>query len=137
MDLALMLRYAHDGFRWIVLLAAAVALIINLIALFTRRSAGDKLVKNGMRFWTISMDIQWLLGLLVILTSFIIPLGFSNTPGVMWEHAIGNTIAVAVAHAYMAFRKRSDRAQIIGNLATILIALLLIVATIARVGGWS
>lgn len=137
MDFNVILRSAHDGFRWIVLIAAAVALIVNLMALFTRRPAGDKLVKNAMRFWTISMDIQWLLGLLVILFVWIIPLGFSDTPSMYWQHAIGNTIAVAVAHAYMAFRKRPDRTQIIGNLITIVIALLILIATIAQVGGWS
>ena len=137
MDFAQLLRYAHDGFRWIVLIAAVVALLINLFALFTSRPSDDKLVKNGMRFWTISMDIQWLLGLLVIIFGWIIPFGFGGTPRMFWEHAIGNTLAVAVAHSYMAFRKRGGRTPLVGNLVTIVIALVILIATIALVGGWS
>lgn len=137
MDFNLLLRYAHDGFRWIVLIAAVVALLINLYAFFTRRASDDKLVKNGMRFWTISMDIQWLLGLLLIIFAWIIPFGFGGTPRFVWEHAVGNTIAVAVAHAYMAFRKRPGRTPLVGNIATILIAVAILVITIGLVAGWS
>jgi hypothetical protein len=37
----------------------------------------------------------------------------------------------------MAFRKRPGRTPLVGNLITILIALVILFATIALVGGWS
>jgi hypothetical protein len=137
-DITAILDGAHSGFRWIVLIAAAVALIINLVALFQQRAGDDKLVKNGMRFWTISLDIQWLLGLLLIIVQWIAVVGFGNTPAYVWEHAIGNTLAVVVAHSYMAFRKRPGRTPIVGNLITIVIALVILILTITLIpGGWS
>lgn len=129
---------AHSGFRWIVLIAAVVALIINLMAFFQNRASDDKLVKNGMRFWTISMDIQWLLGILLIIVQWIAVVGFGNTPAFIWEHAVGNTIAVVVAHSYMAFRKRPGRGPIVGNLITIIVALIILILTISLIpGGWA
>jgi hypothetical protein len=137
-DFTSILTGAHSGFRWIVLIAAVVALVINLMAFFQNRASDDKLVKNGMRFWTISMDIQWLLGLLLIIVQWIAVVGFGNTPAYVWEHAIGNTLAVAVAHSYMAFRKRPGRGPIVGNLITIIIALVILFVTISLIpGGWS
>ena len=137
MDITQILRYAHDGFRWVVLIAALVALAINIYAFFAHRASDGKAVKNSMRFWTISMDIQWLLGLLLIIFQYVRFLGIANTPATAWEHAIGNTLAVAVAHAYMAFRKRPGRTPLVGNIATILIALVILVASVAVVAGWS
>lgn len=120
----------HSGFRWIVVIAAVLALVINLYALFTKRAADDKLVKNGMRFWTISLDIQWLIGIILILV-----LGLFTRPEL--EHAFANTLAVVVAHSAVAFRKRSDQSRLIANLATIAIALLIVIVAVSVVNGWS
>lgn len=120
----------HSVLRWVVLAFAVLALVVNVLALVQKRSAGDPLVKNGMRLWTILLDVQWLVGLILLLV-----MGVFGRP--QMEHAVANTIAVAVAHSAVAFRKKSDQTRLIANLATIVLALLIIVAAVAAVGGWS
>lgn len=124
------LFYAHSGLRWLVVVAALLALLVNLYTLLSRRIADDGLVRDTMRLWTISLDVQWLLGLILILV-----MGVFTRPQL--EHAFANTLAVVVAHAYMAFRKRPNQTRLIANAATIGIALLIIVIAVATVGGWS
>lgn len=120
----------HSGVRWIVIVAAVVALVINVYALVSKRPADDRLVKNGMRFWTISMDVQWLIGIILLLV-----LGIFQRPQI--EHAVANTLAVVVAHSAVALRKRPSQTRLIGNIATIVIALLIIIYAVSTVGGWS
>ncbi len=132
MNLTDILLYAHSGVRWLVVAVALLALLVNLYALARRSSAKDQdgLVRDTMRLWTVSLDIQWLLGLVLILA-----MGVFTRPQL--EHAFANTLAVAVAHAYMAFRKRPNQTRLIANAATIVIAILIIVVAVAMIGGWS
>ncbi|MBL8145224.1 MAG: hypothetical protein JNL34_02465 [Anaerolineae bacterium] len=120
----------HSVLRWVVLAFAILALVINVLALVQKRDAGDPLVKNGMRLWTILLDVQWLVGLLLLLV-----MGVFGRPQL--EHAFANTLAVVVAHSAVAFRKKSDQTRLIANIATIVLALLIIIVAVAAVGGWS
>lgn len=118
----------HSGVRWIVLFAAVVALLINLHALFSKRSASDSLVKNGMRVWTISLDVQWLIGIILLLLIGV----FTR---VQLEHAFANTLAVVIAHSAVAFRNRPNQTRLLANIATIFLSVALIIIAIALIGG--
>jgi len=120
----------HSVLRWVVLAFAVLALVVNVLALVQKRGANDPRVKNGMRLWTILLDVQWLVGLLLLLV-----MGVFGRPQI--EHAVANTIAVVVAHSAVAFRKKSDQTRLIANLVTIVLALLIIFVAVAAVGGWS
>jgi hypothetical protein len=120
----------HSGLRWIVLLLAIVALVMNIYALVSKRSPDDNLVKTSMRVWTISLDVQWLVGIILLLVMGL----FGRT---QIEHAVANTLALIVAHSAVAFRKRPAQTRLIANIATIVIALVIIVVAVALVGGWA
>lgn len=116
----------HSGVRWIVLFAAVIALLLNLFALVNKQSASSSLVKNGMRFWTISLDVQWLIGIVLILL-----IGVFTRPQL--EHTVANTLAVVVAHSAVAFRKRPNQTRLFANIASIFLSVALIIIAIALI----
>jgi hypothetical protein len=107
----------HSYLRWLVLIAALVAIARALGGLTKRRSwaAADD---TAVRWFTTTLDIQMLVGLIILfLSPFTIP-AWSNlgatmrdapTRFLMVEHQVGMVIAVALAHIGRArIRKTAD-----------------------------
>jgi hypothetical protein len=101
-----MLLSLHGIFRWIVLVAAAAAVIVAAVGLIKQRAFKPL----GRRFSSIFvglLDLQFLLGILLFLTSPIVKSAFSNFKAAMKtqelrfftvEHTLMMVIAVAIAH---------------------------------------
>lgn len=123
--------YLHSGVRWIVMLAAVVALIYMIFGLVTRR-AYDRNASLLMVIFVRSIEIQWLVGL-VLLILYAIALG-SFLPA-WWGHLILMTIAVVVAHMFMGFKRRPDSARYVVGIVAIVATLVLVILGVMALGG--
>ena len=121
------LFHAHSGLRFLVLLAAVVALVVQAMGVFGRRPY-DRPSRLSMAAFTGLLDLQVLLGIaLVALGCFYGPL---------MGHLMMMLLAAAAAHGCSVFaRKQADgrRAHTVA-LAGVVLALLLIVAGIGAIG---
>lgn len=128
-----MLFYAHSGIRWIVILAAIVAIGYFVFGLLTKR-AYDRPAGLLLTVFVRSMEIQWLLGLIVLVVQ-----GLDNATPAKWTHLGIMTVALVIAHAYMAFRKRPDNVRYVGGLGVIAVTLVAVVIGVSSLGGnrWS
>ena len=128
-----LLRGAHSGVRWMVVLASLAALIWLVYSLVTSR-AYDRVTQRIMTTFSSLVGLQWLIGLI-----FLIALGTSTGFGVRlyWEHAVIMTLVLVAAHVHMMLKRRPDRARLIGGLVSLVVALALVYVGVARVGGWS
>ena len=107
----------HNLMRWVVLILAIVAIVRVFMGWFQNRAWTDRDRKIGT-YYTIALDIQFLLGL--ILYIFLSPLTrafFSNLSAGManpdarffgFEHVFYMFIAIALAHMGTAFARRAD-----------------------------
>lgn len=93
------LQTIHGHTRWLVVLAVVVAALYMLYGGATRRSY-DMLAYRIMLGFSTIIGIQWILGLL----TFLLYTGLEG--GYRWEHAITNTIALAVAHAHFSMKRK-------------------------------
>lgn len=127
------LRSAHSGVRWLVVLASLVALIWLIYSLVTSR-AYDRTTQRIMTIFSSLIGLQWLIGVV-----FLIVLGASTTFAVptRWEHAVIMTLVLVAAHVHMMLKRRPDRVRLIGGLVSIVVALALVYVGVARVGGWA
>lgn len=95
MDFNLILTILHSAWRWVLVAVAIIALIVFLIEWLQGREfsfSGRRL----MRLFTISVDIQVLLGLLLMLWGGLVTaIGF---PMFRIEHAVTMIVAAIVAH---------------------------------------
>jgi hypothetical protein len=121
------LFHAHSGLRFLVLLAAVVALVVQAMGLFGRRPY-DRPSRLSMAAFTGLLDLQVLLGIaLVALGCFYGPL---------MGHLMMMLLAAAAAHGCSVFaRKQADgrRAHTVA-LVGVVLALLLIVVGIGAIG---
>jgi hypothetical protein len=91
----------HSVFRWVVLLTAVLAIGVAMMsATGTRRWGviGDR----SSLFFTIAMDVQFLIGLLV----WVLGQRWQGDVGLGWLHPLAMLVAVALAHVG---RARADR----------------------------
>ncbi len=125
------LYYAHSGFRWIVMVAAVVALIYMIYGLITRR-AYDRSASLVMTIFVRCIEIQLLLGIVLIIL-YAIALG-TFLPS-WWGHLILMTIAVIVAHMYQGFKKRPDSARYVVGIVSIVATIVLVILGVMALGG--
>ena len=83
----------HSIFRWVVLLTALFAIAVALMSASGTRRWGT-LGDRSSLFFTIAMDVQFLIGLLVWLTEQ----RWQGDVGLGWLHPIAMLAAVALAH---------------------------------------
>ena len=131
MSIQTILFQAHSGVRWLVVLATVVAIIAILIGLFQNRPY-DGFAKRFMTIFVRSVEIQWLLGLIVL-----IALGVPEGTGYRWGHVALMTVAVVVAHLDMPFRRRPDNVRYMVSLAVIIVTLVIVFAGVAALPGRS
>ncbi len=130
MSIQTILFQAHSGVRWLVVLATVVAIIAILIGLFQNRPY-DGFAKRFMTIFVRAVEIQWLLGLIVL-----IAFGVEGA-GYRWGHAALMTVAVVVAHLDMPFRRRPDNVRYLVSLAVIIVTLVIVFAGVAALPGRS
>jgi hypothetical protein len=121
-------RFLHSWNRWLLLIVSVVALLYFargwLLALdWTKRG------QTLLTLFSSLIGLQWILGLV-----FLIALGSATGFGVRhyWEHLTIQTIALAVAHVHMAWRKKvlADRSRYRRSLLLILAVLVLVIVGI-------
>jgi hypothetical protein len=127
-------RHTHSLVRWIVVIVAIV-FVIKLLMGVLQKTTWDKLTNTLMRVFSISMSLQWFIGLIffVILGSLI----NWQFQGYHWIHLIVMTLALAASHMPAMFKKRSDSVRYQGTLALVIGALILVViGVIVLPQGW-
>ena len=121
------LFHAHSGLRYLVLLAAVVALVVQALGVFGRRPY-ERPSRISMAAFTGLLDLQVVLGIaLVALGCFY---------GALMGHLMMMVLAAAAAHGCSVFaRKQADgrRAHTVA-LVGVVLALLLIVGGISAIG---
>jgi hypothetical protein len=128
-DLQNLIYQAHSGVRWLVVLATVVAIIAILIGLLQRRDF-QTFARRWMTIFSSLVGLQWLLGVILI-----VALGVYTST--QWEHAATMTIALIVAHLYLAFRRRDDQTRYVASLAVIIVTVIIVFVGVARLPqGW-
>jgi hypothetical protein len=120
----------HSIVRWLVVLVGVIAAVRAVLVMTGR--PGNKMDRGLMSGFTGLMDLNVLLGLILII-------GLGEWELVQIEHAVTNTIAVVVAHVFVARAKKIEdpkrKAQF--HLLGVVVSLAIIVVGVALVGGWA
>jgi uncharacterized membrane protein len=126
-------RHLHSLVRWIVVIITVVALI-KLIMGLVQNSAYDALTARIMRFFSIGIDIQWLIGVILIIV-------YGTTVGFgvrhIWEHAGVMTVAVVLGHLPARWKNANDRTRYRNSLLIVIVVLALVFVGVALLPqGW-
>lgn len=120
-----LIRTIHGELRWIIVLVAAVVIIKFLIGWLGKREY-TSLDRGLLMGYTTLMDINLLLGLILLITY-----GISAMHRI--EHATTMILAVVVAHLSARWRKSTDSpAKFRNQLIMVVISLLLVLAGVIR-----
>jgi len=129
-----MLQLIHGELRWILAIIAIIA-IVKFAVGWLRNSRYQNLDQRLMSIFTIAMDLNLTLGLILFIW-----LGITTNSwlGNRLEHAVTMIIAVAVVHSAAIWRKSpDDTKKFRNNLAVVLVALVLVfVGVINLRRGW-
>jgi hypothetical protein len=125
----------HSVVRWLVVIAAVVAIIRYVIDL-AGKSPDVEMGRKLMLAYTILLDVNVLLGIILIVGR---ASGVGQILPIWIEHATTNLIALVIAHIFAArSKKQPDPKRVAAwRLAGVVISILLIVMGVARIGGWS
>lgn len=130
MDLGTILREAHSGVRWLVVLATLVALVVVLIGWLQSRDY-EAFARRFMTVFSSLVGLQWALGLILIIV-------LGQFTSYQIEHAVTMTLAVVAAHLYLPFKRRPDSTRYVASLAVILVTLAIVYVGVARLPqGWA
>lgn len=128
MDILLM---AHSGLRWLVLLIAVIAIVKFLVG-WLRRSPFTGLDRWLMAGFSGLMDLQVILGLILLLWSGFAGMGF---PFNRVAHGLIMILAAVVAHLSARWRSAGDPVRFRSNLFLVVGALVLVLIGIAVLPG--
>ena len=130
----------HSWMRWAVLLLALLVIYRAWSGLNARR-LWEPADRSGLLFFTIAIDLQTLLGLILYVgISPVTALAFQNLAGAMRngalrffvvEHAVGMLIAVALAHVGSVKVRKATDAHAKHRLALIFVTVTLIVIALS------
>ena len=125
----------HSVVRWLVVIAAVAAIIRYFVDL-VGNSPDAEMGRKLMMAYTILLDVNVLLGIILIVGRAI---GIGQILPVWIEHATTNIVAVIVAHIFAARSRKMDDPKRAAKwrLGGVVVSLLMIVAGVAVVGGWS
>jgi hypothetical protein len=126
-----MLLRIHGDMRWLVLLAALFVIATSIAGLLRRAEFGP-LHRVGMTVFTILLDLNMLMGLILLFT---LPGGLAPR---RIEHATTMILAVVVAHLSAIWRRSDDSARKLrNNVVVVVVALALVFVGVIRLrGGW-
>jgi heme A synthase len=119
--------HAHSGLRYLVLLAAVVALIVTALGTFGRKPY-ERPSRISMAAFTGLLDLQILLGIVMVVLGCFYP--------ALMGHLMMMILAAAAAHGCSVYaRKQADgrRAHTVA-LVGVVLALVLIVGGISAIG---
>jgi hypothetical protein len=121
----------HSIVRWIIVLIGLVSFVRSLLVL-TGRAPGSKMDRGLMSGFTGLLDLNVLLGLIVIV-------GLGEWEPQQIEHAVTNVIAVVVAHIFAQRAKKIEDTKLKArmNALGVLISLLIIVLGVSFINGWA
>jgi heme A synthase len=127
------LYYAHSGTRWLVVLAAVVALVFMVFSLIRNREQ-DGLTRGIMVTFSSLVGLQWVLGLVYYL---MFGMQYNDyTVRNQEVHAAVMTGVVLVAHLYLPFRRRaSTRTYYMASIGVIVLTAILIYVGVATLAG--
>jgi hypothetical protein len=128
------LREAHSGWRYLVILAAVVVIVKMLIGWLSAGKWSSLDRQLGMIFVSV-LDIQFLLGIVLW-----IMLGGWSLPGSYvpaWEHPVTMILAIAAAHGFWSAARKREPDSTKFRIATLgfIVSGLLIAVGVARVTG--
>jgi hypothetical protein len=123
----------HSILRWVIVLVGVGALVKLGIGWLQGQKFGK--MDNGLvKGFSGLMDLQMLLGLIYLIWNGVAtPVGF---PMPRIEHATTLIVAVIVAHLPARWKKAEDKVRFRNSFLAVLVAMLLIGAGVATVGGW-
>ena len=132
----IILREAHSGLRWLVVLSTLVAIGWMAYGLIRSR-AYDQTTYRVMTVFSSLVGAQWLLGII-----FFVVLGNYSMDNPLvrlrFEHAGTMTLVLVVAHVHMMLKKRDDRTRYIGGLISVIVAMILVYVGVAVFqAGWA
>lgn len=134
MDSMLILREAHSGWRYLVLLVLVLAILKLLVGYLGRQRWGrfDQVLGAAT---PIMIDIQWLMGIILWIMQ---QRWTGGSALVSWEHPTTMTLALVAAHVGWSRAKRStnDAAKFRAAFGGFLITGLLVALGVARITGW-
>ena len=121
----------HSIVRWIIVLIGLVSFVRSLLVL-TGRAPGSKMDRGLMSGFTGLLDLNVLLGLIVIV-------GLGEWEPQQIEHAVTNVIAVVVAHIFAQRARKIEDARLKArmNALGVLLSLLIIVLGVSFINGWA
>lgn len=123
----------HSLVRWLIVVVGVVGLI-KLGLGWLQGKKYEKMDNGLVKGFSGLMDLQMLLGLIFLIGD---GLGGSGFPAFRIEHAITLFVAVVVAHLPARWKNADDKTRLRNSFLAILASMLLIVAGVATVGGWS
>lgn len=123
-----MLFHTHSFLRWLVVLSTLVAIVWMARGLLQKRTY-DALDRRVMTIFSSLVGAQWVVGLLLFVVQGIFNLRER------WEHLVTMTLVLVVSHVHMMLKKRDDRTRYLGGLISVVVALLLVFAGVAVLGG--
>jgi predicted permease len=130
MDVNRFICFAHSGLRWLVVLAAVVALVWLVLALAQRRPF-EGTTRRILAAWGGVLGLQWLIGVVYMIA-------WGVFAPYQWTHALLMTGALAAAHGHYALKRRPDNARLLAALIGLVVALALVYIGVTVVpAGWT
>ncbi len=124
----------HSVLRWLIVALGAAALLKFLIGWFGK-TPFQPLDRGLMSGYAGSVDLNVTLGIVLLLW---LGLSTGSWPAYRLEHALTMVVAAGVLHGSGRWRRNSPESDRFRNsFLIVLITLLIIVAGVSRVGGWS
>jgi hypothetical protein len=109
----------HSLNRWLIVIVAVIA-AIKFFAGWLRKSDYEPLDQRLMMLYTILLDIQLLMGIILLLSGELVRYRI--------EHAITMVIAIVLAHLSRLWRDKDGPVVFRNNFLAIVVGLLLIIA---------
>jgi len=124
----------HGHMRWLVVLAALAAIVMNAVT-WLKKDASATIDRVTMGIFTGLMDLQFTLGIIIFV--YLTWIAGAGLPRYRLEHAGTMLIALVLAHAAAAWKRKSPSIRARNNLIVLLVsALLIFVAVMALPNGW-
>ncbi len=127
------LYQAHKGLRWLIVLLAVLALL-KLLTIWLGKKEFDKLGNILTKSFVGILDLQFLLGLILIIWRAV---QMSGLDRMRLEHAVTNVIAIGLVHFSAKWKKSLGPVRARNTFIMYLVAMILIFVAVTRMpNGW-
>jgi hypothetical protein len=121
----------HGDVRWVIVVVAVLALI-RLVWGLIREKPYDRMTQRSVMAFSTVLDIEVLLGIVYFTWD---GAKYGNWPQYRIEHGITMLIALMIAHLSMRWRRTPAPIRYRNDLATVSVAMLVIIIGVARLPG--